>query len=292
MKSLLTYVYEAQINIPNHFIQIINDNIDKEICFYNSINKTNTYNINSHEYDIAYKGIIKKINYNKSTLPINISVLITEVKYPDKFKGIKNGDIVKAKFINKGFVNSNSNISLALLRPSDKFVMGYTDEIIITQSKTYKEICDILNGKNDIDNSKHKYYHISSEKLTKESIKDFPMFVFDIEHKDESDAMIENTKWTKPIQYFITFNDNMKILDAKKSIELLDSIDKNLLADIVSNPNKTELLNIIKKIENNANIDGITISDYSQKNYNKDADSVLIFHPNKFIKNIKPIYAV
>lgn len=292
MKSLLTYIYEAQINIPNHFIQIINDNIGKEICFYNSINKTNTYNINSHEYDIAYKGIIKKINYNKSMLPINISVLITEVKYPDKFKGIKNGDIVKAKFINKCFVNSNSNISLALLRPSDKFVMGYTDEIIITQSKTYKEICDILNGKNDIDNSKHKYYHISSEKLTKESIKDFPMFVFDIEHKDESDAMIENTKWNKPIQYFITFNDNMKILDAKKSIELLDSIDKNLLADIVSNPNKTELLNIIKKIENNANIDGITISDYSQKDYNKDTDSVLIFHPNKFIKNIKPIYAV
>lgn len=132
-------------------------------------------------------------------------------------------------------------------------------------------------------------YHTSTKNLNLSTIKDFPMFVFGKDFKDESDAMFDNNSYRRVKQYEIELSPDIKILDLKKSKDLFNKIDDSFIAAILSNPSKKELLKITQTLEENTDVDAVTVPDYSQKDYNKDTESILIFHPDKFIKNVKRI---
>ena len=126
-------------------------------------------------------------------------------------------------------------------------------------------------------------YHVSREQINK--IEDSPLFLFD--NTKESNALYKNTKYeSSAYQYKLIFDKSINILNYKDSKEYFD---EDTEADLCSNPTTEELKSICDKIESKSKADGITIMDYSQVDYNEDTESIIIFHPNKFIKNIKKI---
>ena len=133
-------------------------------------------------------------------------------------------------------------------------------------------------------NEKTVFYHVSKEEITK--LNDFPMFCFyDIE---EAYALRDNfVADTREPVYIYKFNVTGKVLTFEESEEFAD---EDITIDLISNPNENELRSLVKDIQDNIgdnNIVGVTILDYSQKNYQDDAFSILLFNPIKCVKNFK-----
>ena len=137
-----------------------------------------------------------------------------------------------------------------------------------------------------------KYYHVSDENIDTESMKDFPMFTYD--NLKESQALVKNCEdegRESAIIHVIEPIDDFKVFSVKMTEKTLDP---DMLADIVCNPNEKSLRNMVSKIESKINTGdvkyhAIEISDYSQIDYQEDAVSTLFLHPLESIKSIKPL---
>ena len=132
------------------------------------------------------------------------------------------------------------------------------------------------------------FYHVSKEDNLK--LKDYPMFVF--ADKKESDALVNNFKEEgyDSNQYVLTLKPNTLLIDGDEASERIDDWYDSVEPTLLSNPDKKELEKYIKLIENafkDKKVDGVYLNDYSQINYADDAESVLIFHPNKSVKSFK-----
>ena len=131
------------------------------------------------------------------------------------------------------------------------------------------------------------YYHISIGREIKK-IQDSPLFVFD--DIKESNALYQNAindhmtiKNFKVYQYKFIIQKDIKILDKNETRKL---ITEEEYSSLLENPNKEDLLKFRKTFEKRSDADAITLMDYSQIDFNKDYPSILILHPNKFIKDI------
>lgn len=131
------------------------------------------------------------------------------------------------------------------------------------------------------------YYHVSiGRKINK--IQDSPIFVFD--NIDESNAFYQNGVYDhitfknyKVYQYKFLIQKDIKILDKNETQKL---ITEEEYATLLENPDKEDLLKFRKAFEKRSDADAITLMDYSQIDFNKDYPSVLILHPNKFVKDM------
>ena len=154
-----------------------------------------------------------------------------------------------------------------------KCLVDYINEALVTKKiKSYK--------------SDMTFYHVSVEKITQETLTDYPMFCYydykqakELKHNFEFEYGEES--------YLYKFNIQGKILNFDETKKL---INDELLISLVENPDEKELKRLVKKIKGKINDDSvvaITIHDYSQENYNDDTFSLLIFNPKESVKNFK-----
>ena len=137
--------------------------------------------------------------------------------------------------------------------------------------------------------NKTKFYHGSVEKISK--IKDLPMFCFF--DRNEVMALCKNLseEYGEPC-YLYSFNINGRILSYNQTIDI---IEDDILMDLTCNLSEKELrqyIQEIKKCINDDSVVGITVLDYSQRNFDDDAYSVFIFNPNESIINWKCVKTV
>ena len=155
-------------------------------------------------------------------------------------------------------------------------LVEYINEDLVTKEiKSYK--------------SNMTFYHVSTKKITQETLTDYPMFCF-YDYK-QAKALKRNFEFgyehdDKPKIY--KFNLQGKILNFDETTNLIN--DDDLLTSLVENPDEKELKRLVKTIKrkiNDNSVVAITILDYSQEDYNDDAFSLLIFNPKESVKNFK-----
>ena len=92
--------------------------------------------------------------------------------------------------------------------------------------------------------------------------------------------------------FLYSFNINGRILSYNQTIDI---IEDDILMDLTCNLSEKELRQYIQEIKKSINDDsvvGITVLDYSQRNFDDDAYSVFIFNPNESIINWKCVKTV
>ena len=249
MKELKYYIFESLRSDIDDVVNNLYKN-EKEIEFkYLNYKTENTKKI---------KGIITDIKYKKNNSINYVFIKIDSVKY-------------------KGYIEKkNNDYILNLYTEEGYFIEDGKSSITINLSK-------YLNDDKNTNKDSIILYHVSRRNINR--LKDSPLFFFD--NTEESNALYKNLKLDgSAYQYKFIFDKSINILNLDNTHKY---VDNDTETDLVSNPDAKELKLICNDIEEKSKSDGITIMDYSQINHNEDTESILIFHPDKFIKSFKKI---